>query len=450
MTDFSGVIDFLNTMTKLMRLISSKIGPHSLVPISCLLNPDQADFYSALRERLYNPPMPEFILTNTSFMSIQNMTGIGPNGAVPFWLEGNLPTINISVGSPPQIISVTLDTGSSLTYLPAQNDTSTSEGNTFDYRKSKSWAELANTQNLTIDSRECEVHLGIDHISLSNTKFLVPLGLNQHCERRNGVLGLNKHSDYLQAIANLSNFSTILSFAYDDPNTGKGWFSIGGYAGLDPREIIWTSQSPYKKDPVYRVSVPYITHAGRRKTFKKGHTAIINTVSPFGFLPTSMMGAYISTKFYPSFRHDKDIKPRKLFNMTGISRPKYPVMSLRLGPAEYLSEMVDEHTLGNIADFLLPEYGTEIYLPTFLTSGILGKRGDDESVVGANFLRMLKGVVIDFTPGKEKVGFIPREWRGSRSGFLNPAGSGASSGKFGVGGVVLAAVCVVGVMVVIA
>lgn len=415
----------------------------SLDPVRCLLSPDKTLFTTALHERLYNPDIPNY----SSLTTAANTTGISSDGAVPFWLEGNLPTINITVGSPPQIVSVTLDTGSSLSYIPGQQELSTSEGNSFDPSKSNTWTTLAEPTKVTIDSRQCEVQMGIDHISLGNRKVLLPLGLNQHCTRKNGVLGLNKRSDYLQALANLSNLS-IFSFAYNDFNTG-GWFSIGTHAGLNPKEIIWTTQSPYRDSPNYRISLPYITHNNHRRTFKKGHTAIINTASPFGFLPPSMREIYYSTKRYPRFHCKRTLKETRLFNMTGIPRIKYPAMSLLLGPTEYLSEMVDHETVGNIADFFREECGTEVFPPMFLTRGLLRKRENDDSVIGANFLRRLKGVVFDFTPGEERVGFVPREWRGGRSGLLNPISSGASEGRFGVCVGVLAVVCCVGVMVVI-
>jgi hypothetical protein len=77
--------------------------------------------------------------------------------------------------------------------------------------------------------------------------------------------------------------------------------------------------------------------------------------------------------------------------------------------------MVDHDMFGNIADFLLPKCGRRwIFLGSLL---VLGKRGDEESILGAILLKMLKGVVIDFTPWGRKFGLFLGNGEGVGVGF---------------------------------
>jgi hypothetical protein len=47
-------------------------------------------------------------------------------------------------------------------------------------------------------------------------------------------------------------------------------------------------------------------------------------------------------------------------------------------------------------------------------------REDIPSILGQQFSGNLKGLVFDFTPGKERVGMVPRVKLRNKSGLLNP------------------------------
>jgi hypothetical protein len=69
----------------------------------------------------------------------------------------------------------------------------------------------------------------------------------------------------------------------------------------------------------------------------------------------------------------------------------------------------------------LGEFLDPTFLPTTELPFSVDRKFKIPSIIGGNFLNKLKGLVFDFTPGKERVGFIPRyDFFGSKTGLVNP------------------------------
>src|SRR6266496_5174383 len=73
----------------------------------------ESSVYSVMRSVIH-----DIVSYQPSFQRKKRMSEpVGPEGAVPFWFEGNRPHIHLWVGSPPQRVTVTLDTGSGYTWV---------------------------------------------------------------------------------------------------------------------------------------------------------------------------------------------------------------------------------------------------------------------------------------------------------------------------------------------
>jgi hypothetical protein len=111
---------------------------------------------------------------------------------------------------------------------------------------------------------------------------------------------------------------------------------------------------------------------------------------------------------------------------------RIPAMAIQMGGTEWLSDLVDleiEHTV------VSRDGRTETrYMPIFLSSNDLPFKVDSKhvpvipNIVGGNFFKNLKGLVFDFTPNKERVGFVPRYQFTSATGLVNPL-TGSAAGR---------------------
>jgi hypothetical protein len=109
-------------------------------------------------------------------------------------------------------------------------------------------------------------------------------------------------------------------------------------------------------------------------------------------------------------------------------------MSLCIGGHEWLAEMANPETrpLGRM---LIQDEGYQLLLSSFVPAEMFetSANGDNlPSIVGASFLSKLRGLIIDFSPGKERIGFVPRQWEADKSGVLNPTYSWTSASSAGV------------------
>ena len=99
-------------------------------------------------------------------------------------------------------------------------------------------------------------------------------------------------------------------------------------------------------------------------------------------------------------------------------------MALGMDGIEWLTDIADSFSKETVyyndgqalGDFLDP-----IFIPTTELPYSIDQKVKIPSVIGGSFLNKLKGLVFDFTPGKERVGFIPRyDFFGSKTGLINP------------------------------
>src|SRR5947207_1940340 len=165
-----------------------------------------------------------FPLEQPSFQQKKRMSeSVGPGGAVPFWFEGNRPHIHLWVGSPPQRVTVVLDTGSGYTWVhgPAPRNHSSDLGaEFFDSSLSSSWRPQ-NTRGVFsyLDSSSCVTDQGSERVSLSQTGSTIDIFMgvenNDSCSSLpHGILGLDRSSDLLKAFSrNKGNLSSIFSLS---------------------------------------------------------------------------------------------------------------------------------------------------------------------------------------------------------------------------------------------
>ena len=177
------------------------------------------------------------------------------DNAIPFWLEGGIPHIRVTVGTPPQVVELTVDTGNGFTWV---------HGKTFTPNHSSTWRP--NDQEAIfsyLDSTGCSAKVGLEQITLAGqTLSNVLMGVSDQvlesssgssdCPQfSSGILGLDRSSAVLKAFLGQgrSNLSNVFSFAFKDDSTGEGdnLFSLGGFAGLNPSDIVWLPHREERK-----------------------------------------------------------------------------------------------------------------------------------------------------------------------------------------------------------
>jgi len=401
------------------------------------------------RNGLTHRPKTALLSSATPELSPQVKVGIrkkrhkqkkAPGGAVPFWLEDGVPHIYVSVGYPPQKVPALLDTGSHLSWF---HTGLTSANSCFAFTRSKSWKSQGELDSVAyLNNTSCGLQLGTDKVSIDKATYDtydIPIGiaLEENCkEITHSMIGLSLASDFLTAFAqNPKGRPTVFSFAFKDPNTGDGenWFSMGGYAGLDKNQIKWIPrplkfESPFPMDDDFLVTIPHATLKNGETVRLKhnyavgpdaGDIFVVDTGSANTFIPWT-----VEKDLYrdiPEYRkkwfRDSEGRPGTygVFDLRRLHYEEYPRIGLQIGNREWLTSMANLNF--RVADYLkkgIPTDEGNSALPVAFESnrcleinGIPGRYVP--SILGFNFLSELKGVVFDFTPGKERVGFVPRE-----------------------------------------
>jgi hypothetical protein len=92
----------------------------------------------------------------------------------------------------------------------------------------------------------CLTHLCFGITSVINLPKTSSHEISVYSVKRSGIHRLDWSSDLLKPFSqSQGNLSSIFSFSFKDKenNEGENWFSLGGYAGLDPAEIHWVPQT---------------------------------------------------------------------------------------------------------------------------------------------------------------------------------------------------------------
>ena len=342
---------------------------------------------------------------------------------IPFQLnQGKVILLNISIGSPPQEIEMVVDTGSSFTWFPSHLNSSH-----FKSEKSTSWSINNRTSFVEyLDGNFCSIQEGEDIISLGNTTVRIPLGIGSKkgCEAFNyGILGMDKNSDFLKAIQDMS-WSSLFSFSFkgDFAKEGENQFTIGGLGEFKEEDIIWIPAHEDSQDwrsALFRIDMPYIAYDGKRFEFHKGHKVGIDTGSTITVLPRHVIEQFWKVvKPKPSlltFSKDQKLYLFQVYNLTGYMVDQYPAMTLRLGNQEWMINIID-------ISFGSESEGSEVYPASVFPDSTFDLNGDigEISLLGATFWSHLKGLIFDYTPENERVGLVPRIRLINKSGLLNP------------------------------
>jgi Eukaryotic aspartyl protease len=351
---------------------------------------------------------------------------------IPFrYSESRIPLIDILVGDPPQNVTVQLDTGSAWTWFKSVGN------NSFNRTASRTWNQVPDPRNEThryADGRSCNVTVGKDFVSVGT--FTVDLLLGSELGNSSiemGILGLSPNSQFGAEILKLNYTDNVFSFAFKDEHTGEGkdLFEVCGYAGLDPKEVIWldpTTQNPelYNKH-FYTVDFWYATTPRTVLSWTSGKPApaIVDTGSSVVFLNDEIWGTifndtprFIKQPFRPEFAAQFPVPPEvqmPLVNLTGLEPYEYPSFVMKLDRLEWVMEIGNpnvQDTVEQICDV----NGSGLLGPAILPLSAVPV--NETMIIGQTFWHGLKGMVFEFTPGTRRVGFVPRNrWK---NGLLNP------------------------------
>lgn len=354
-----------------------------------------------------------------------------PQGSVPFLFEQGLPVLNIEIGTPPQKVPVVLDTGSQFLWVHGP-DTASRNLASFDKQKSTSWKGVNTTAHIQyLDATSCILEVGKERVSLGANEVDVSMGVAKPTllsDVTMNILGLDPRSFFLKEyLKSRRDTPMIFSFKFNNENghAQDGWFSLGGYAGLVPDDIIWISSVTPGKH--YQIPLPYISYDSTKFSFGKGHSIAVDTGSNIGILPgkvlTSLHNKMATRTNAESFFSHVDGFP--IFNLTDLPLEMYPAVAMRFGDFEWLAEMANERgsltsrllTTESYKNFSLPNYFPDLFLAQ-MNRKLKGK--EIPSVLGSPFWSSLKGLVFDFTPGQERVGFVPRMKIVRKDGLINP------------------------------
>jgi hypothetical protein len=387
-----------------------------------------------------------------------------PDGAVPFWFnKQRIPCITVQVGTPPQQIDVLVDTGSGDTWIRGPDS---SVATPFSSTLSSTWQFQNKSCSLAyMDTSGCTVSMASEMIKIGDKALSgVDLGIaktregsfvlkgttfSSDCSHfSEGILGLSRTcSPVLRAyLEQRPDAMNIFSFAYQNQETGEGenLFSLGGYAGLDPTEIVWMDHKANDKAPTqFAVDLPYVWYKGHRVDAPRGHSAMVDTGSNIGILPKTVMREVFW--YERAFRRARSHRPNgehfitHIYDSSVYRGDRSPAMAIKMGGTEWLSEIVNWDTVEDgTTDTNGPPLVGPFHLPTFLSSGEFPFVIDHKlipSVVGGTFLSKLRGLVFDFTPNKERVGFVPRYKFTTTTGLVNPLGMRSGATSVGLGGI---------------
>jgi hypothetical protein len=355
------------------------------------------------------------------------------DGTVPFWLIGNIPHVLATIGTPPQVVELLIDTGSGFTWLHGEESR---KSLIFIRNCSSTWTDNNTMVAATyLDQRTCSAATGFDFINLSGkTVGPVWMGISDEsreegklsgCARRPyAILGLNRDSDVLKAYldGNDSESLNVFSFAFGEEAAGtpQNLFSLGGYAGLDPTAVVWFdalgNEAKDLKESFFQFPVKTLSFKGRTWKLPRGHKTIVDTGSSSGILPGKMVRQIYSRE--PGFeRYYFTDQRRSMYYFNGSFYPQRQIPRLTMGIANstWSTEIADSGLAPiESLQFSNGEVGTgPFYPPTFTSVDDLPfkvpRNFKVPSIIGGSFLKTLRGVVFDFTPGRERVGFVPRD-----------------------------------------
>jgi len=177
--------------------------------------------------------------------------------------------------------------------------------------------------------------------------------------------------------------------------------------------------------------MPYISYNGQRYNFSPGHTVEVDTGATLTILPEEVLqnlwkivAPPVSWSEQYGCNNASILIP--VYNLTSYTTEEYPAMAFRLGDKEWTSEVMD-------TSFGPETEGSNVFISSVVPNTIFSQSvgaNDVPSLLGESFLTHLKGLVFDFTPGKERVGMVPRVKLRNKSGSINPMFvSGASGGN---------------------
>ena len=280
-----------------------------------------------------------------------------------------------------------------------------------------------------IDKSFCFTQGGEDIVSIGDARVRIHLGVGsgKGCDALgHGILGMDRDSDLLKAMDDASQPS-LFSFSFRDIFTGEGenLFTMGGLAGFKEDDIIWAHVHENSRGPrseLFEIDMPYIAYNGERFNFPRGHKVDIDTGSSITVLPGEVMERFwrvVSPK--PSSPNLSEGEkpptiPVQVYNLTGYAADQHPAMTFRLGDTEWILDIVD-------TSFGTEFEGSEVYVASVVPDSSFhqdDEPGSEISILGATFWSHLKGLVFDYTPGKERVGFVPRLRLTTKTGLLNP------------------------------
>src|SRR5208282_5311653 len=144
-----------------------------------------------------------------------------------------------------------------------------------------------------------------------------------------------------------------------------------------------------------------------------GHSAIVDTGSSLGILPDNIWSQiYSHAPGFPTLHKKENGEQKELpmFNLTNVSPELIPTMALRIGDIEWMAELGTVQL--NVAEKLGFGSNQILTLPSFLPAVVfqeLFNVTNIPSILGSPFWSNLKGMVFDFNPGRERVGFVPRK-----------------------------------------
>ena len=133
---------------------------------------------------------------------------------------------------------------------------------------------------------------------------------------------------------------------------------------------------------------------------------------------------------FVDFGGNGSVTPVPCYDLRGFAADERPAVAFRLDNKEWIFEVADttDGELFGPKGEGTGQFASSIYPKSLLEGSGYRGRGRIPSVLGHQFWGHLKGLVFDFTPGRERVGLVPRMRLTHKSGLLNPMFvSGASN-----------------------